>query len=140
MFSIVWGFSVLGSPRTQRLYKYDQEKINGLSNLSNQIELYYTTNGKLPDGLNDMKSVYYVYETTDPQSGKSYEYTKKDALNFELCAEFNKASQESLNSKPQYSYDAVWTHPAGRYCFTRKINPQIFQKAIPEPNGLDRTF
>src|SRR3989344_3324605 len=49
--SIIWGFSVLGSPRTQRLLKYDEQKISDLQNINNEITNYYSTQGTLPVDL-----------------------------------------------------------------------------------------
>ncbi len=40
--SIIWGFSVLGSPHTQRLIKYDEQKINDLQYINSQIQSYYS--------------------------------------------------------------------------------------------------
>ena len=45
--SIVWGFAVLGSPYTQRLVKYDSQKISDLQNLQYQVISYWQTNGAI---------------------------------------------------------------------------------------------
>ena len=129
--SIVWGFSVLGSPRTQRLYKYDTQKINDLQNLRGQIDAYYGTNSKLPDTMQDLVKINFGVIITDVQLNKPYEYSKTGALTYTLCAEFNKASTDEMSSQAYPYYGEVsWTHPAGRHCFEQKINTLMYPKAM----------
>lgn len=125
--SIVWGFSVLGSPRTQQLLKYDQQKTNDLQSVKSEVENYYRNKGILPGTLTDLSDSYYYYKTKDQQTGKLYEYTKKSDRNYELCAEFNKDSKDMDKTSPGLGirkslYDNSWSHPAGRYCFKQVIN------------------
>lgn len=125
--SIIWGFSVLGSPRTQRLYKYDTQKLNDLQNINSQIQSYYATNSKLPASLDDLKEMNFNEAPIDLQTNTPYEYSKTNDLNYSLCATFNKDSKEA-NASQAYPYygEVNWTHPAGRYCFSQKINPQMY--------------
>lgn len=128
--SIIWGFSVLGSPRTQRLYKYDAEKVNGLLNMKGQIEAYYGTNSKLPETVEDLKSANFYGSVLDPQTNLPFEYSKTGELTYRLCANFNKASESNSYSQTSYYYGEVnWTHPAGRHCFDQSINPLMYPKA-----------
>lgn len=126
--TIVWGFSVLGSPATQRQYKYDEQKVNGLSEINNQITNYYATKGLLPKTLSEVADGNYYVPQLDPQSQKSYEYEKTGNITYNLCAEFNKASNEEEKmtaprlSYPQYGGVISWNHPAGHYCFNETIN------------------
>jgi hypothetical protein len=128
--SIVWGFSVLGSPRTQRLYKYDSEKINGLMNMKGQIEAYYGTYSKLPSNTEELKSVNFYGSIMDTQTNKPFEYQKTGELTYKLCADFNKKSiqENTTQSYPNYG-EMSWTHDAGRYCFDQKINTLMYPKA-----------
>jgi len=124
--SIVLGFTVLGSPNTQRLLKADNQKMNNLMEINNYVQSYYVQNGKLPENLNETTSLGYYPNLIDPQTNKPYEYIKKDSLRYSLCAEFNKASitSKSSYSEAPYLRGAVFgTHPAGRYCFEQTINP-----------------
>ncbi len=132
--SIVWGFSVLGSPRTQRLYKYDDQKINDLMNINGAVQSYYGANGnKLPKNFTELSVLNYYINTTDAQSGKAYEYNVKSNTSYELCAEFNKASNEGQITMETLPYGGTsWTHPVGRYCFLETINPN----AYPVPKGF----
>ncbi len=128
--SIVWGFAVLGSPRTQRLYKYDDQKIVDLQNMTNAVESYYSQKNSLPNSLADLSATYYYYNATDTQTQKPYEYSKTGPLTYKLCADFNKASPDegTLTSRPVGIVS--WTHPAGQYCFDRTVNP-VYGKPVP---------
>lgn len=128
--SVVWGFSVLGSPHTQQLMKYDEQKVNDLMNINSGITNYYTTMGTLPKDLTDISTQYYMV-ATDSQTGKTYEYEKTGKTTYNLCAEFNKASNDKLNSAAPYPYGGSWTHPAGRYCFAQTINLNMYPKPVP---------
>jgi hypothetical protein len=132
--SIVWGFAVLGSPATQKLYKYDLVKINNLQEINNYITSFYAENGKLPENLENTGNIGYYPNFVDPQTNKPYEYIKKDALNYSLCAEFNKASDsrlDKLSTPSAYPYGGIsGIHPAGRHCFEQKVNTNIYSKPI----------
>ncbi len=131
--SIVWGFAVLGSPRTQRLYKYDEQKVYDLRNLDSQVTSYYSNKRFLPLNIGEVFSGdYYVPNKVDSQNGKEYEYKKNSDTTYELCAEFNKASDDKDNLKSNtspsyYGYESSsWTHGSGRYCFSKTINPRDY--------------
>ncbi len=121
--SIVWGFSVLGSPATQRLLKYDEQKVNDLMNLKNNIDSYYPSHSSLPDTLEEDGYIMGL----DPQTNKPYEYVKTGKLTYNICAVFNKESpavtQPNIYARPIGFPD--WTHPAGHHCFEETINPNI---------------
>ena len=105
IISIVWGFAVLGSPRTQRLIKYDEQKISDLQNINNQITNYYSSKGTLPNTLTEMANGSYYITQTDAQNGKPYEYAKTSGTTYNLCAEFNKASDDkNVNGGKTYPY------------------------------------
>jgi hypothetical protein len=133
--SIVWGFSVLGSPRTQRLYKYDQQKVNDLQVIDNRITSFYSNKGYLPKNIDDIVSYenYYIAQV-DSQNQKPYEYVKISDIKYNLCAEFNKASPDaakSTNYTRPFEYTS-WTHSAGHYCFDQTINPNTYSKPVPK--------
>jgi hypothetical protein len=142
---IILGFSVLGSPQTQRLIRYDNQKVTDLQNIQWQVISYWQTNGMLPISLNDIKiAQQYTEIPNDPQSKTTYEYKKVEAMTFELCAEFNKEEtdrQSKYNSSvamPTISYDTKgdylqnsnWNHGTGRTCFTRVIDPVQYPTQI----------
>ncbi len=142
--SIILGFSVLGSPQTQRLIRYDNQKVSDLNEIQWQVISYWQMNGTIPVSLSDIKSSQqYVIIPTDPQSKTTYEYRKMDAMTFELCAEFNK---ENMANQNQYGYEVApvgvgfgkmdviqnnnWNHKAGRQCFSRVIDPIAYPTQV----------
>jgi hypothetical protein len=124
--SVVWGFAVLGSPRTQQLLKYDQQKVSDLQNMNNEIINYYQRKGSLPDSYTTDTIVDYIVQPKDPQTSKLYKYNKTSETTYNLCAEFNKDSNDkNVPLNPVYTYPnngvTTWLHPAGYYCFTETI-------------------
>jgi hypothetical protein len=131
--SVVWGFSVLGSPRTQQLLKYDEQKVSDLQNINNQVTNYYADKGTLPNTLEEMANGNYYITQVDQQKQKPYDYKKTDEITYNLCAEFNKASPDTIGSNmytSPVSYSS-WNHPAGYHCFVETINPNMYSKPIP---------
>ncbi|MEK7539581.1 MAG: DUF5671 domain-containing protein [Patescibacteria group bacterium] len=123
--SIVWGFAVLGSPRTQRLMKYDEQKVSDLQNFNGQVISYYSNKGILPKTMEEIASYNNYYASKiDSQTQKPYKYQKIDDTTYNLCADFNKASDDK-NART-YPYGISWTHPGGYYCFLETINPNTY--------------
>ena len=138
--SIVWGFSVLGSPRTQQLLKYDEQKVNDLQNINSQIQNFYQLKNKLPATLNDVIGIngYYGTLPVDEQTGQAYEYRITSSGKYELCANFNLESPDTTNpsfARVPGALDTLytWEHSSGHYCFTRisPIDIQSFSKPTP---------
>jgi Domain of unknown function (DUF5671) len=137
--SIVVGFMVLGSPHTQQLVKYDEQKVVSLQNIDSGIKYFWQTNSKLPDSLNsitgcDVQSSLSNGLCVDQQTNKSFEYNKINDKEYEICAEFNKEAIYPAQAYISYTYyGGVWNHPAGHYCFKQTINVNIQNppKAIP---------
>jgi type III secretory pathway component EscS len=138
--SIILGFSVIGSPRTQRLIRYDQQKVSDLQNIQNQVVSYWQTKGVLPTNLEAMKdSLSYFGIPTDPQTKAPYSYSVTTKTAFELCATFN---LDARNYQTTKGYSGVnyygdpnnenWAYKKGEYCFQRTIDPQRYPVA-PTP-------
>lgn len=131
--SIIWGFSVLGSPRTQQLFKYDQQKVSDLQNIQNSVQSYYSVIGVLPKDFTELSTQNYYINTMDSQTLKPYEYEKTGNATYNLCAEFNKDSGK--NNIAVFATPAPgnisWTHSAGHYCFIGTINPNTYYKSVP---------
>jgi len=124
--SVVWGFAVIGSPRTQQLIKYDQQKISDLQNINSEVQNYYQTKNILPlnlaDLLNDDQN-YFVLPM-DEQTKQAYGYGKIGDFSYQLCAYFNKASPPD-GAEIVTSIYTSWNHAAGEYCFNEKITPIV---------------
>lgn len=140
--SIILGFAVIGSPIAQREYRYDIQKTTDLQNIQWQIINYWQAKESLPANLDTLNDpIKGGYLPKDPQTGENYEYNKKSALTFELCAVFNRESrlvradgyygggvpmmERSVYMGPEAEN---WTHEAGRQCFTRTIDPELYPK------------
>jgi len=129
LLSIIAGFSVLGSPATQRAIRQDQIRTNHLQDIQSRLTNYWQNQGSLPETLAAIEdSLAPSGLPTDPATGNSYLYTKTGELSFTLCAEFARVSQNQINY-PHYPYgfeSENWSHEAGEYCFERKINPELY--------------
>jgi hypothetical protein len=130
--SIIAGFSVIGSPATQRALRIDGQKVNDLQNIQGQIISYWQQKGILPVTLDDLRdSVGYFIIPSDPQTNESYQYDRTGNLSFELCAVFNRQSEDysQTTSRPAmdfYVIDENWQHGEGRHCFDRTIDPDRY--------------
>ena len=127
LLAIVLGFGVIGSPKTQRLLKYDNEKINELSNMQWMVINYWQENGMLPEMLPN--------PPIDRQTNEPFEYRKTGNMTFEICAEFN-LPNEMQNDNPVIYRDKFmgqsenWNHPAGRHCFEKEIDPVMYPTRV----------
>lgn len=126
---IIIGFSVIGSPRTQRLMRHDDQKVADLQNLQWQVINYWQMNGSIPETMPNIE--------VDGQSQKPYEYRKTGTMSFEICAEFNKENNmqnKSLAEGPYYKGGLMqndnWDHDAGKKCFQRTIDPLMYPTQV----------
>ena len=128
--AIVVGFMVIGSPRTQRLMKYDQAKVSDLQNLASQVRSFYEISKVLPTSLEQMSqsNSYGGYSFLDTQTQKPYTYKIVSDGIFEVCAEFNLDGTVPAAKSNEYAYNEryidfnVWaTYTKGEYCFKQII-------------------
>ena len=131
--SIIAGFSVLGTPQTQRKLRYDAQKVSDLQNIQWQIVNYWQQKGVLPTALQELEDPISGFTIPlDPQTDKLYEYKKTSTLSFNLCADFNKplATGTSLTRmaypEPMGKPGDTWQHESGRQCFERTIDPELY--------------
>ncbi|MDO8729065.1 MAG: DUF5671 domain-containing protein [bacterium] len=135
--SIVVGFSVLGTPSSQRMLRYDSQKISDLQNIQWQIVNYWQQKGILPTTLIELQdSISGFISPIDPQTKGPYEYKKIGTFAFDLCAEFNKPTQTTNGYMAEIAYPEPmgkpgslgdsWQHEAGRKCFSRTIDPELY--------------
>lgn len=127
------GFWIAGSPQNQRLARFDEQKITDLQDIQWQIVTYWQKKETLPENLNQLTDDISGYiAPNDPQTGQQYEYQVIGDLQFQLCANFN-SSAEDYNTvsapkpiKPSLETQS-WSHAAGRACFTRAIDPELYK-------------
>lgn len=137
--AMAWGFYSAGSPQAERIRRFDERRIFDLQQIQWQIINYWQAKEKLPVALEDLRDTISGFvPPVDPEVGTSYEYRATGELNFELCAVFKAVSFDSDlrqgKSRPpipaaidgQYQVSDVWAHNAGRTCFERKIDPELY--------------
>lgn len=130
------GFYVMGSPYTQKLKRFDSNRVSDLQMIQNQIIPYWQTKNKLPATLKDFDDPIsgFVFPA-DPLTKVPYEYIVTGKLSFQLCATFSRetpsGATSGIFSEPALPYknvmDENWQHSAGRKCFDRTIDPQRYQ-------------
>lgn len=148
---IAWSFTVMGSPTNQRKLRIDQRRIDDLQSIQWQVISYWQQKEKLPetlDAFNDPISSYIVPRDPEFQKGKVYEYKKIADKSFEICATFDLPIPKgwvpgssgggvypmggmrdiAVSSVAPYPGGVAesWDHEAGRACFTRSIDPDIY--------------
>lgn len=130
--SIVSGFFIMGSPATQRLLRYDQEKVDNLSSIQWQLISYWQNSGEIPEDILEIEDSISGFEIPrDRQTDEPYTYTKTGDRTFTLCATFNKESVErrqNVNQRLASQLKGVsnWEHEAGEVCFDREIDPDLY--------------
>ena len=147
--AISFSFLIMGSPAKQRMLRLDDRKVSDLQNIQYQVINYWQQKEKLPEDLNSLSNPLTGYSlpvSPEFQKGDKYEYIKKDALSFELCASFvlpmQKGWKEYNNggiiSVMNSGYDIAttkeytgginesWDHQIGRTCFERTIDEDIY--------------
>lgn len=125
LVSVVGSFFVIGSPFDQRNRRFDERRINDLSNIQWQIINYWQTRGILPSKLSYLEDSISGYKVpTDPVSQEPYLYDLSfDEQNtFKLCANFEAQSP----SKTYYAENENWNHEIGQTCFKRTIDPLLY--------------
>jgi len=119
--TIIAGFFVVGSPVSERAKQLDLRRINDLTNIQYQIINYWQAKQKLPEALLALKDdLRGGAIPTDPETGAAYEYAIKGSNQFELCAIFVRVGQGYAMPSDE------WKHDAGRTCFTRTIDKDLY--------------
>ncbi|MBI4159927.1 hypothetical protein HY504_02050 [Candidatus Wolfebacteria bacterium] len=131
--TVVYGFFVAGSPFRQRLVRFDERKVNDLQMIQVQIINFWTQKGRLPNSLDDLRdSISGFVPPRDPQSSEAYVYGKAGDLSFRLCATFNRPNLAERAfyklSAPMIAWGENWDHEAGRQCFDRTVDPELYKQ------------
>lgn len=110
---LILGFWQLGPPRIQREKRADLQRANGLYQLSDAVNNYWTENhSQLPATLSQLPSGL----PSDPVTHQPYKYLPGQNGKYSLCATFAQSSYWNPNSKIPRDGNP-WGHPAGYYCF-----------------------
>jgi hypothetical protein len=154
MVAIAIGFFVMGSPAQQRKLQLDQRRIDDLANIQNQVLEFWRQKSRLPERIEELVDPLNQQQNLprDPEfnRGASYEYKKIGELQFELCATFALPIPQGIrrSNKEDVSYSSSdkpimaeapvfesmfggqtnesWDHQAGRTCFARIIDPELY--------------
>lgn len=131
--TIVAGFFIIGSPASQRALRIDSQRVSDLQSIQSQVVYVYQQKGKLPATLAELNDpLSYFMVPVDPATKQPYEYMVKGTLAFELCATFTAEDASNLGSGPRavaptpYGKNDNWQHGAGRQCFERTIDPELY--------------
>ena len=151
------GFVIAGSPQNQRLVRLDERRVSDLQTIQWQIINYWQQKEKLPESLETLRDPLSGWSLPVPplfEEGEKYEYAVKGDLKFELCATFALAMpkgwreygggkiypmpmMEGRDVAVSYPYpgggvNESWDHEAGRTCFERTIDPDLYPP-YPKP-------
>lgn len=130
------GFYMVGSPAHQRQIRMDERRLNDLQAIQGEVINYWQLKRVLPASLDDLKNdINGFHAPLDPETNSAYEYSILKPLKFNLCAIFNQENllnTDALKSAMPLYYDYGnsnnWQHPAGKSCFERTIDPDLFPK------------
>jgi hypothetical protein len=189
LFSIIYSISIIGSPMEMRKRKFDNLRLQNISEIQNNILNFWQREYKLPENLENIKDdfQYNYLSLKDPKTKVSYVYKvieqsvmqkkigeecrkfypnryvniSENNINceiptdakFQICANFETVRNFDENGVEQNNFDGniglakdialaypdsvggrldigyyneydknpKWNHPAGEYCFERKI-------------------
>ncbi len=135
--SIVAGFFIIGSPQSERMRKFDQQRVENLTIIQSEVINYWIQKDFLPKSLDNLKNdITGFIPPRDPESNMPYNYRTVEKLSFELCADFKTSSQNTpttvIQAKPistPYSNGESqnWAHGATHTCFIRTIDPSLYK-------------
>lgn len=134
IIAVLGGFFIIGSPQTERLRRFDEERVNHLQFLQQEIIQYWTNKSRLPEKLEDLEDpLRGISIPKEPQTQANYEYKVLGPESFELCATFALASRASLEIQPPQPFfrEGNWQHGSGRVCFERTIDKEFYRPQKP---------
>lgn len=142
---VVWSFTVIGSPKTQRALRFDQQRLNDLQSLQGNLINFWQQKQKLPETLAELANPTSYYVIPVEPEGRVYEYKKTGDKSFELCATFTLPMPEGWQEYGGSGYplpagvrdvavaypypggaNDSWDHQAGRTCYERTIDPDVY--------------
>ncbi len=156
--AVSYSFAILGSPMKQRSLRLDDRRVNDLQTIQYQVINFWQQKEKLPATLSELAdpiSGWSLPVEPEFEKGKTYEYAVKGSLQFELCATFSQPIPKGWREysygggippmMPYYEKDAAvsypypgggtnesWSHEAGRTCFLRTIDKDLYPP-FPKP-------
>ena len=159
LVGVIYSFSVMGSPAKQRQLRLDERRIGDLQTIQYQVINFWQQKEKLPKNLTELVTPLSGVSLPVPpevEKGEKYEYEVLGTLNFKLCATFAlpipkgwveykggggipmpyfPTSERDVAVSYPYPGGGVnesWDHQAGRTCFERTIDKDIYPP-YPKP-------
>jgi hypothetical protein len=112
--AVATGLKVLGSPAEARARKLDEQRVSDLQQLANTLDSYRTRHGHLAESTEVAAREFdLVVVLRDPLTNQRYDYRILSQRSYELCADFQRASQLD----PRFPHVGFWSHGAGHHCF-----------------------
>jgi hypothetical protein len=140
--AIIGAFFMVGSPQQERLRQFDDKRVSDLQSIQWQIVNYWQQKGEIPGNLLMLEDDISGFTIpVDPQTGNMYEYRVNGRASFTLCADFTMAwtSDEPARVAHPVGVSENWRHDAGRACFERAIDPDLYpvrEDAVMKPAGV----
>lgn len=124
--TIVGSFFLIDSPQKARLLRYDETRVNDLSQLAGMIDNDYYQTKSLPQDLSAAK----YGGINDPVSAQNYEYKIVGPDAYQLCADFALPAPDSGERFASPYADDWYYHAAGYQCFNHRIDLGAEKKLI----------
>ena len=136
--AIIAGFFIVGSPKEERLRRFDQQRVEHLQFIQSEVLNYWMNKNQLPGQLSSLEdNIRGIRIPNDPETGAPYIYEIENSLTFSLCATFARPSLESeiISGKPRpiepypygYGIQQNWQHDVGYTCFERTIDKDFYK-------------
>ncbi|MBI4268404.1 hypothetical protein HY627_01045 [Candidatus Uhrbacteria bacterium] len=150
---IIAAFFAIGSPSVQRDRRFDMMRVQHLQMMQSEILRYWQSKGALPIGTAQLKDDISGFQVpADPETGAPYEYSTMGQNAFQLCANFSRQNEDGarrpfpMMTKPMMppgaypkgpfgDYGDVWHHAAGRVCFDRTIDKDLYPIVPSDQKG-----
>ena len=121
--AIFVGLMIIGPPATVRAQRLDEQRVRNLQAIATSVNGYQRAHGTLPDSLEAIQKTGEptYWRLKDPETGLPYEYRVKDAFSYELCAQFDAPSDDTVAARTDAISpfrDQFWNHKQGRQCFS----------------------
>ncbi len=114
-------FFFIDSPKTVRDRNADNAILQKFDQISMAINNYYTTNKRLPGGLNDLLGGNFYLTADDfknTSTGKNFDYKITGKSSYELCTDFLTSNK---NDASNYYESARWPHDRSYQCLSQKM-------------------
>lgn len=144
MVIVAIGFFFVGSPKEERLRRFDERRVQDLQSLQWQIVNYWQRKERLPETLAALEDNISGFRVPrDPATGSEYSYHVQGPLTFSLCATFDRTSEGAVLGREKYAVPVPteptaiappsprqenwnWSYTSGETCFERTIDPELY--------------